>query len=118
MNQATRCGEVYAYDGDGKADAVGSPAIAWSLGRSSSGAGAPSGMSVDPSTGAVSWTPDAKTFGPTRVTLVAQNEAGAAEQDFLVQVDCPGAAKPCGCAAGDFAPAVLLALLALRRRRR
>jgi hypothetical protein len=73
-------------------------------------------MDVDAATGALSWTPTTKTRGPTRVTLLAQNEAGVAEQDFVVDVDC--AKSACGCDAGAGSLVLLAAVLAVRRRRR
>lgn len=109
---AGRCGEAWRYDEDSRPTATGTGPITWSLGKRSGSAGAPAGMAIDAATGEVSWTPEAKTKGPVRVTLVAQNEAGAAEQDFLVQIEC--ATQSCGCGTGG-SPALLLGAAALLR---
>ena len=111
------CGQAWQYNGGKPPLAVGSAPITWSLGKNAAGAGHPQGMTIDATTGALSWTPGAKVKGPTRVTLVAQNAAGVAEQDFLVQVDC--ATTGCGCGSTDVLPGLLglAALLMLRRRR-
>ncbi len=115
---SVKCGEAYHYDDDNTPLATGSAPITWSLGKSAGGAGAPAGMTIDATTGQLQWTPDKKTRGPIRVTVVATNAAGSTEQDFLVQVDC-GKASGCGCGNLDLAPALLglSALLMLRRRR-
>ena len=56
-------------------------AITWSL------ATAPSGMTVDGGTGAVSWTPAAAQLGPNPVSLTATDSHGASShQDFTVTV--------------------------------
>jgi len=107
---AGQCGTAWTY----QPSAVGSAPISWALGKNAAGAGHPSGMTIDEATGAITWTPDTKTRGPTRVTLVASNEAGTTEQDFLVEVEC---AKGCGCGSGAGVPLLLLAVALARRRR-
>jgi lysophospholipase L1-like esterase len=59
--------------------ANGKPAPVFSLGIS------PEGMSINSSTGKISWTPTAT--GVFNVTVVAQNDAGQDTQDFVVTVN-------------------------------
>lgn len=116
-NPTARCGEPWQYDDDGAPSALGSAPLTWSLGKGASGVGVPAGLSIDEASGAISWTPDEATRGPTRLVLVAQNESGAAEQDFLVDVAC--APQGCGCSSpGPVLAVALLALVARFRRRR
>ncbi len=116
-NATARCGEPWQYDDDGVPSALGSVPLAWSLGKGAGSAGIPSGLSIEPTTGALSWTPALKTRGPTRIVLVVENESGAAEQDFLVEVEC--APQACGCSSpGPVLGLAVLALLARFRRRR
>jgi len=113
------CGTAWIYGDDGRARAEGTPPFTWSLGLGTSGTGVPEGMTVDPSTGQISWTPKKPgPAGPVRVALVVENPAGTAVQDFMVDVDCadPG----CNCSSGGAGSFAVLMLLwaGLRARRR
>ena len=47
----------------------------------------PGGLSINPSSGAVTWTPTASELGPQQVTLaVNDGHGGSAQQSFLIQV--------------------------------
>jgi MYXO-CTERM domain-containing protein len=112
------CGTPYVYGADGVARATGSRPITWALGRGTTGK--PAGMTID-ATGTITWTPEVgmDKERQERVTIVAQNEAGSVDQDFVVKVDCPQAmGKPCGCASGGETLAVLLAAAIIFTRRR
>jgi lysophospholipase L1-like esterase len=67
-------GQTYSYD----VDATGSPAPVYSL------ATAPSGMSINATTGVISWTPTAA--GTFHVTVEASNDAGSGSQSFAITV--------------------------------
>lgn len=113
------CGTAYTYGDDGRARAEGTPPFTWSLGSGTSGTGVPKGMTVDPSTGQISWTPEKPgPAGPVRVALVVENPAGTAVQDYMVQVDCTD--HGCTCSSSGAAPFAVLMLLwaGLRWRRR
>ncbi|HVE86255.1 MAG TPA: PKD domain-containing protein [Myxococcales bacterium] len=113
------CGTAYVYGEDGRARAEGTPPFTWSLGRGTAETGAPKGMTIDPSTGQITWTPEKPgPAGPVRVALVVENPAGTAVQDFLVQVECSD--HPCGCSSGGAGLFTVLMLLGagLRWRRR
>ena len=76
-------------------------------------------MTVNPATGQISWTPPKPgPAGPVRLALVAENPAGTAVQDFLVQVECTD--QRCGCSSGGAGTFGVLMLLwaGLRWRRR
>ncbi|HZN94198.1 MAG TPA: PKD domain-containing protein, partial [Myxococcales bacterium] len=116
---AAVCGTAYVYGEDGRARAEGTPPFTWSLGRGTPETGAPKGMTVDPTTGQISWTPEKPgPAGPVRVALVAENPAGTAVQDFLVEVEC--ADQGCRCSSGGAGLFTVLMLLGagLRLRRR
>ncbi|MCB0164434.1 MAG: putative Ig domain-containing protein [Anaerolineae bacterium] len=68
-------GEAYNYD----VDAVGSPTPTYDL-----AAPVPSGMTINPTTGVISWTPTAS--GPVNVTVTASNSEGTATQTFTINV--------------------------------
>jgi hypothetical protein len=72
--QAT-VGEQYTY----QASASGSQPITWTL------LSPPAGMTVDPTTGLVSWTP--ATAGDFVVTLGASNAAGSTSQSWSIRVN-------------------------------
>jgi uncharacterized protein (TIGR03382 family) len=113
------CGTAYVYGDDGRARAEGTPPFTWSLGRGTPETGAPKGMSIDPATGKITWTPEKPgPAGPVRVSLVVENPAGTAVQDFMVQVDCSD--QGCHCSSGGTGVFAALALLGavLRGRRR
>jgi hypothetical protein len=104
--------------------ATGSSPLGWSLGKLVGGElrRAPAGMRVDPLSGALSWTPLGDQVGPAEVSLVVRNAAGADLQDFVLEVEGPGAsAEGCGCGAapggGGSAGLLGLGLLAWLSRR-
>jgi len=71
---------LYKYD----VDATGNPAPAYSLTQ------APAGMTINTTTGLISWTPTAAQAGANSVSVVASNGvAPAATQSFTITVD-PG----------------------------
>jgi PKD repeat protein len=128
-----RVGEPWVYDDDGIPSARGDRALVWSVGKQVAGEafGAPAGMTVDPQTGRLRWTPERG--GQIPVVLVVQNPAGAAVQEFTVDVvggdddgDGEAPATGCGCtgstaggATGDVrGDLLLLALVVCGRRRR
>ncbi|MBN2497598.1 MAG: PKD domain-containing protein [Deltaproteobacteria bacterium] len=110
-------GEAYRYDTDGVPAARGTPEISWQLGKSLAGelVGAPEGMTVDPSTGEISWTPaDGQAGSVQRVALSARNTAGTDLQEYEIQVAGERANDGCGCASGSTgASGSLLLLLGL-----
>jgi len=113
------CGTAWVYGEDGRARAEGTPPFIWSLGLGPSGAGVPKGMTIDPATGQITWTPEKPgPAGPQRVAVVVQNPAGTAVQDFLVQVECSD--HGCSCSSGSAGSFAVLVLLwaGLRWRRR
>ncbi|MEZ4699240.1 MAG: putative Ig domain-containing protein [Rhodothermales bacterium] len=69
-----RVNEVYQYD----ANASGNPEPDYTL------TVAPTGMSIEPKTGLVSWTPGAA--GDVNVTIQASNSAGSVTQAFVISV--------------------------------
>ncbi len=71
-------GQAYRYDADSRAEASASTPVTWTS------TGAPSGFSIDATTGLVRWTPGA--VGAFAVTIGADNEFGTASQSFTVQV--------------------------------
>ncbi len=70
----TNKGQVYQY----KVDAAGQPVVSYSL------LNAPSGMSIDSNTGAITWLP--AEVGTYNVTVQASNTVGAVEQNYQLQV--------------------------------
>ena len=103
--------------------AIGSTPLSWSLGKQmgSETVGAPSGMQVDTTTGALSWIPSGDQTGSIPVSLVVRNDAGSDFQDFMVQVEGGGSSDGCGCSASDthtasLLPGLLLLGLLFRRR--
>jgi hypothetical protein len=68
--------EAYTYD----VDAMGEPAPTYSLTI------APSGMSIDPATGIISWTPTENQRGSHAVEVEATNFYGTDTQAFAVTV--------------------------------
>jgi lysophospholipase L1-like esterase len=70
----TTVGNLYTYD----VNASGSPAPTYSLTNS------PAGMTIDPSTGLIQWTPD--NTGTFNVTVEAINSAGSDSQSYTLEV--------------------------------
>jgi uncharacterized repeat protein (TIGR01451 family) len=72
----TVSGELYQYD----VDAAGEPAPAYTL------LTYPAGMTIDRSTGMISWMPTAAQEGQYQVTVEARNSLGADEQTYTLRV--------------------------------
>jgi len=70
-------GELYSYD----VDAIGTPAPTYSLTMS------PAGMTIDPASGLIQWTPAA--VGNEMVSVRASNVAGTDDQNFTIFVTQP-----------------------------
>jgi hypothetical protein len=70
-------GELYSYD----VDAIGTPAPTYSLTMN------PAGMTIDPNTGLIQWTPAAA--GNAMVSVQASNTAGTDNQNFTIVVTEP-----------------------------
>lgn len=62
-------------------EATGDPLIIWSLDD-----GAPDGMTIDPNSGFIQWTPDPNQIGEYELTIQAQNEGGSDSDDFRISV--------------------------------
>ncbi len=115
---SARVGEAYDY----LPMAIGTPSLAWSLGKEIGGEllRAPAGMQTDPGTGATHWVPSSAQAGDVDVTLVVANDAGADFQDFTIRVEGSGSAGGCGCGTqrgslpGWLAMLLLLALASCR----
>jgi len=84
-NPSATVGFPYAYDADGRAEAVGTGTITWSV------VSGPAGLAIGAATGLVTWTPSAT--GSFAVTLQAANPFGTATQAFTVGVE-PSAPLP------------------------
>lgn len=99
-----RIREPYAYDADGAAQADGTPPLAWSLPLG------PAGMSIDPGTGSVAWTPTEA--GSFPVTIAVANAFGSDQQSFVVEVagDPPGVVTPANLTSITYCPSERLAL--------
>src|ERR1043165_1546483 len=80
----TQCGQPYAYGLDGTARATGSRPLTWSLGQGDPAVGVPARMTID-ANGQIQWVPRKKAT-KERVTVVVENTAGVAHQDFVVDV--------------------------------
>ena len=66
-----------------------------------SGEALPEGLTVDPSTGELNWTPTASQVGTHALRLRVTNAAGEASQAFEVVVECSSQRElplGCGCA--------------------
>ncbi len=92
---ATKDGEVPpVIEGSANAEALcGQPwafsPTARSMGQVSWSGDMPEGMTLDPATGALSWTPAPAQQGRHAVKVQAQNRAGSDEERFEVEVLCP-----------------------------
>jgi PKD repeat protein len=109
------CDVAYTY---GIARATGSRPLTWSLGQGDPAVGKPEGMTID-NNGQIQWVPR-RLATKERVTLVVENAAGVAQQDFVVEVECANEDPflKCGCnSAAGAAPLALLLLASLARRR-
>ncbi|MGQ0507031.1 MAG: PKD domain-containing protein, partial [Myxococcaceae bacterium] len=110
---AATCAEAYSY----VPHTSGDKTTEWTL------ISAPSEMTVNPTTGELSWMPSS-TVSSGEVVLRATNAAGTTEQTFNLEGTCqPNMALRVGCGCGSSAPTeaalmsglVLMALLRLRR---
>ena len=111
-DQLARCGQPTVVE----LTTTGEPATRWSL------VGTPSeAVSIDPSSGRLTFTPRPSTANPYVVTVRAESAASLDEQQVTFGVSCEpvALAVACGCSAGA-APVALfgLALLLGARRRR
>jgi PKD repeat protein len=77
------CGVPYQYGTGGSAGAEGTAALHWGLMQQ------PSRMTLDASSGALTWTPRRTEVGRHAVGLMVSNDVGTAEQRFEVEVTCP-----------------------------
>lgn len=75
VTQATT-GRLYEYD----VEAVGDPEPTYALLAN------PDGMTIDPATGAITWTPTVAQEGAHDVEVQASNAEGAATQNFIIRV--------------------------------
>jgi PKD repeat protein len=108
------CGAPYSYSSS-LPRVLGTGTPVWTV---ESG---PSGFTVDPSTGAVSWTPLPSDRGAPRVTLNAETETGVARQTYNIEVACTSQVQlqtPFGCGAVQGGPMVLAMLFWFCIRRR
>ena len=109
------CGTPYRY-GAGPPQVDAAPPVVFSLSE------APEGLSVDPHTGELHWTPTPDQTGVHRVALSATGNSGASVQSFEVDVECPRKAMAVGygCRQSAGTPTWLpgLFLIALWRMRR
>lgn len=115
---AASCGTAYEYSTTKKAVALGTGPLRWSAPQ------APDGFVIDPSTGAISWTPQPPQ-GEVSLVLRVEGAAGSDEQLFSVKVSCPGGldfATTCGCGSSGgglaFTALGVLAAAFMRRSRR
>lgn len=118
-------GVPYVYGFEGHATAIGGRPVTWELGKASGGGrvNTPAGMSIDPASGLVTWTPRKDQVGDVVVSLTATNAAGSDVQDFTVTVVDRSGFYLIGCAAWPgggpgLAGAAAVVALALARRRR
>jgi MYXO-CTERM domain-containing protein len=114
-SRTAKLGVAWKYDEDGRLAARGATRYGVGRQRGAQVVGVPDGLTVDATTGLVSWTPSAAGAWP--VVFWAENAAGRVWQDDLV-LDVPPAAGGCGCSSAE--PfgllAIALALLGARRR--
>ncbi len=77
----------------------------------------PEGVSLDPSSGALSWRPTRAQVGQHVIRLEATSNATTAERDITVEVTCPPLAPMCGCTQAPQLLCGWLVALALARSR-
>jgi hypothetical protein len=109
--EASACGAEWTYE----PTALGAGPLSWTV------SGAPSGMTVNPTTGALSWTPDPR-LGLTTFTLTALGDGASYAQTVTLKAPCSAVAlQTCGCGASGGLPALCgaaLLWLGIRVRRR
>jgi MYXO-CTERM domain-containing protein len=110
------CGQPYAYSSTGEPSVAGGRPMVFSLG----GEALPAGLTVDPGTGALAWTPVRAQEGVIRFELIATGPGGTAAETIEVAVLCRDEqlGVGCGCSTGAGSGVVLLLLVGLARRRR
>ncbi len=116
------CGVPYHYSGTRLPEADGAAPLTYSI-EPIVGAALPAELTVDPSTGELTWTPSTANAGATAVRLVVSNAEGRDEQVFSIEVECPGVARKtvgCSCATAGVSELLtaLAVLVACRARRR
>lgn len=111
------CGEAWSYD----PKVEGATNLRFSI-RGAGRSPLPDGLSVDPATGHLQWTPAQTDAGRWLIDLIADSDQGSINQPVDLVVDCtPWAMRTgCGCASAPLLPEALLlgALGWLRWRRR
>jgi len=80
---AAAVGQPYSYDANNIVNVLGTPAITFSF-------TGPTGFNVNPTTGAVSWTPTAGQIGTHPVSITATNAFGSNTQNFTITVSATG----------------------------
>lgn len=119
--QAT-CGLPYRYSETGVPVVSGDSPFIFGL-VPLPGGGLPEGMTVNPDTGEISWTPTRDQAGTHELVLEVWGPGGGAAQTIAITVECQVRELNVGCGcggAGGLAPAMAagwLLLLALARRR-
>jgi hypothetical protein len=114
------CGKSWQYPGDGGVVAQGPGPISYTL-EAAPGDALPSGLTMDSSTGALSWTPTSSDEGLHPVVVVATNASGSAQQLVDVAVFCHSATllhSGCSCGTPGSSGLVFGVLWVRRRRRR
>ena len=90
-NTFGRAGSLYSY----QVTSTGNPAATYSLST------APTGMTIDSTTGVFSWTPTMAQIGVSNVTVTATNLAGTNDQSFAITVAPPIPPTPTGLASSN-----------------
>lgn len=97
---AARCGVPYRYSGEGAPVVAGAGPFTYSV-EPALGLSPPSGLRVDPATGAFTWTPSPRDVGPNPIELRVVGAEGSNGQAFAVVVECDAGLRlgvGCGCA--------------------
>jgi hypothetical protein len=92
-SSAATPGQPYLYDEDGRAEASGTTPLTWSVTQ-------PTGMTIDPQTGLISWIPEQKS-GTVTAEILVTNPGGQDRQSWKITVKPQ---QPCGVIAGSDAP--------------
>jgi putative Ig domain-containing protein len=106
------CGRPYRYSSSGSPAMGGTAPFTFSL-LAAPDQPLPEGISVDPATGDIAWTP-AFQPGTVHFLLKASNDLFEATQDVSIEVECPVVLRVgAGCSAAMGAPKDPLAVMAL-----